>query len=208
MLALIKKKAISIVVGLLIALSIHTISVIAIAPPSIQTQITQTQKSPSASNEAAIRQKLQRWRELFSQEQFSLKGYENLFVNTDELLVYDSYSPSGYDREIRGWNNYRNLWEKYIPIDFPKWKVINLDVTRLETQGDYGWSAISYIGRGVRNGAEYFGGQHGTHVWKRINGDWRIVHEHLTEMNEREVQTRRQRANTTQRIYHTRNTKQ
>ena len=136
--ALIQKKAISIVVGLLIALSIHTITATAVVPPSIQTQIAQTQKSPSTSNEAVIRQKLQRWRELFSQEQFSLKGYENLFVNTDELLVYDSYSPSGYDREIRGWNNYRNLWEKYIPIDFPKWKVIDLNVTRLETQGNYG----------------------------------------------------------------------
>jgi len=112
-------------------------------------------------------------------------------------IVYDSYSPAGYDREIRGWNNYRKIWEKYIPIDFPGWKIIDLDITRLETQGDYGWSAISYIGRGVRNGAEYFGGQHGTHIRKHINGDWRIVHEHLTQMSDREVQDKRCQSNIT-----------
>ena len=166
-------------------------------PPS-QTQIAQTQNRQSASAETAIRRKLQRWRELFSpgETRYSLSGYEDLYVNTDELLVYDSYSPKGYPREICGWNNYRTLWEKYIPIDFPGWRIINFNITRLEPQGDYAWSAISYVGRGVRNGAEYFGGQHGTHIWKRINGDWRIVHEHLTTMTDQEVQARRQAGTT------------
>lgn len=188
----------SFVIAIAIGIGTHYTTSSAQVSPELERCQAQTRSSNSASDAAVIRQKLQRWRELFSQEQFSLKGYENLFVNTNELLVYDSYSPAGYDREIRGWNNYRNLWEKYIPIDFPGWKIIDLDVTRLETQGDYGWSAISYIGRGVRNGAEYFGGQHGTHVWKRINGDWRIVHEHLTQMSDAEIQARRQRVNTTQ----------
>lgn len=162
------------------------------------TQIAQNQNSQSISYDAKIRQKLERWRELFSQEQYSLSGYEDIYINTDELLVYDSYVPAGYDREIRGWNNYKNIWEKYIPIDFPGWKIIDLEVTRLETQGDYAWSAISYIGLGVRNGIEYFGGQHGTHIWKRIDGDWRIVHEHLTQMSDLEVHARQERAIATQ----------
>jgi ketosteroid isomerase-like protein len=161
------------------------------------TQIAQTQNSQSISNEATIRQKLERWRQLFSQEQYSLSGYEDLYLNTDELLVYDSYAPAGYDREIRGWINYRTLWEQYIPIDFPGWRIINLDITRLEVQGDYAWSAISYVGRGVKNSTEYFGGQHGTHIWKCIDGDWRIVHEHLTTMSDQEVQDKCRRVSTT-----------
>jgi len=161
-------------------------------------QIAQKQNSQFISNEATIRQKLERWRELFSQEKYSLSGYEDLYVNTDELLVYDSYAPAGCDREIRGWNNYRTLWEQYIPLDFPGWRIINLDITRLEVHGDSAWSTISYVGQGVKNGAEYFGGQHGTHIWKPINGDWCIVHEHLTTMSDQEIQARRQRVNTTQ----------
>lgn len=52
---------------------------------------------------AEIRSKLEKWRELFSpgEKTFSLTGYEHLFVNTNELLVYDSYAPVGYDHEIR-----------------------------------------------------------------------------------------------------------
>lgn len=140
--------------------------------------------------ETAIRHKLERWRELFSQLQFSLSGYENLYVNTDELLVYDSYSPSGFNREICGWNQYKSLWEKYIPIDFPKWRIVDLKITRIEVQGDTAWSAISYVGQGVKEAKAYRGGQHGTHIWKCINGEWCIVHEHLTTMSDQEIQAR------------------
>jgi ketosteroid isomerase-like protein len=146
--------------------------------------------SSTNQDETRIRHKLERWRELFSQPQFSLNGYENLYVNTDELLVYDSYSPSGFNREICGWNQYKALWEKYIPIDFPKWRIVDLKITCLEVQGDVAWSAISYVGRGMKDEKEYVGGQHGTHIWKRINDEWRIIHEHLTTMSDREIQAR------------------
>lgn len=52
------------------------------------------------------------------------------------------------------------------------------------------WSALSFVGRGVKDGKGYVGGQHGTHVWKRINSEWRIVHEHLTTMTNQEIQSR------------------
>jgi ketosteroid isomerase-like protein len=153
------------------------------------------ESSLPASNspaEAQIRENLQRWRELFSQAQYSLKGYEDLYLNTNELLVYDSYTPAGYDREIRGWDQYKTLWEKYIPIDFPGWKITDLTITRLEVQGDTAWSTVSYVGQGVKDGQPYAGGQHGTHIWKQIDGEWRIVHEHLTAMSDSEVQARTQ----------------
>lgn len=139
---------------------------------------------------AEIRSKLEKFYELFSQEEFSFIGYEHLYVNTEELLVYDSYAPAGYDREIRGWNNYRTLWEKYVPIDFPNWRIVHADITRLDIHGDWAWSTITFVGRGVRDEQEYTGGQHGTHVWQRINGEWRIVHEHLTALTDREVKSK------------------
>ncbi len=141
---------------------------------------------------AEISHKLERWRNLFSpgEQQFSFTGYEDIYVNTDELLVYDSYAPTGHDHEIRGWNNYRTLWEKYIPIDFPGWRITRLDITCIEVHGDIAWSALTFVGRGVKDGKEYLGGQHGTHLWKCINGVWSIVHEHLTTITEQEIQAR------------------
>ncbi len=133
-------------------------------------------------DQAEISHKLERWRNLFSpgEQQFSFTGYEDLYINSDELIVYDSYAPAGYDREIRGWNNYKTLWEEYVPIDFPNWRITHLDITRIEVNGDMAWSALTFVGRGIKHGKEYVGGQHGTHIWKRINGKWHIVHEHLT----------------------------
>jgi ketosteroid isomerase-like protein len=154
-------------------------------------QVARSNSQPSQEI-GQIQQKLEQWRELFSpgDRKFSFQGYENLYVNSDELLVYDSYTPTGSDREIRGWNNYKTLWEKFIPIDFPNWKIIDLDVTRLEVVGDTAWSTLSFVGRGEKDGVPYTGGQHGTHIWKKIDGQWRIVHEHLTTMSDREIQTR------------------
>jgi ketosteroid isomerase-like protein len=155
------------------------------------TQVAQA-NSQQSQDRLQIQQQLERWRELFSPGDriFSLKGYENLYVNSDELLVYDSYAPTGFDRQIRGWDSYKVLWEKFIPIDFPNWKIISLDVTSIEVAGDLAWSALSFIGRGEKNGVPYSGGQHGTHIWKKSDGQWQIVHEHLTTMTDREVQAR------------------
>lgn len=141
---------------------------------------------------AEIRQKLEQWKELFSpdEQQFSFTGYENLYVNTDELIVYDSYAPVGHNREIRGWDEYRMLWEKYIPLDFPNWRIIHLDITQIEVQGDLAWSTLSFVGQGSEDGQAYGGGQHGTHIWKHVEGEWRIVHEHLTKMTDQEIQSR------------------
>jgi ketosteroid isomerase-like protein len=141
-------------------------------------------------SETQIRGKLDRWRELFSQAQFSFNGYEDLYVNSHELLVYDSYAPSGYEREICGWSQYKALWEKYIPIDFPAWQIVEMEVNCLDVKQTIAWSAISFIGEGIKNEQSYRGGQHGTHIWKQIDGEWRIVHEHLTTMSDLEIQAR------------------
>lgn len=179
----------------LLVVAVPTISATRIEAPSTNSTVASqpTQRASSvARDRAEIQQKLERWRILFSpgEQRFSFNGYKDLYVNTGELIVYDSYAPAGYNREIRGWDNYKALWEKYIPIDFANWKITRLDITRIEVQGDTAWSALSFVGRGVKDGKGYVGGQHGTHVWKRINGEWRIVHEHLTTMTDQEIQSR------------------
>lgn len=178
-------------------LSVTVLSISAMQVEALSThEAFASQPSQQASDinrdRVEIQQKLERWRMLFSpgEQRFSFTGYENLYINTDELIVFDSYAPAGYNREIQGWDNYKALWERYIPIDFPNWKITRLNITRIEVQGDLAWSTLSFAGRGVKDGKEYVGGQHGTHVWKRIGEEWRIVHEHLTTMTDSEIQSK------------------
>lgn len=102
------------------------------------------QMTDANCNQMEIRRKLESWRDLFSpgERQFSFTSYEHLYINSDELLIYDSYAPTGYNREIRGWENYKTLWQKYMPIDFPSWRITDLEITRIEIQGDIAWSTL------------------------------------------------------------------
>ena len=67
-----------------------------------------------------------------------------------------------------------------------------MQVLRVEVSGDLAWSAINYWGTGERDGQLYEGGQHGTHVWRDADPgparDWRIAHEHLTQITVKGVE--------------------
>lgn len=51
---------------------------------------------------------------------------------------------------------------------------------RVETSGRLGWSAIELWFTARRDGRPFDGSQYGTHVWRKADGRWRIVHEHMT----------------------------
>ncbi len=145
-------------------------------------------QAAAASPAQAIRSQLERWRVVFSLtglgKRFSLDGYENVFDSRgDNLLVFDSYVPAWASTQIVGFDDYRTIWERDVNESFPGWTITRMDVVRIEVaaSGDMAWSAINFWGEGKRaDGTTYKGSQHGTHVWRLIEGDWRIVHEHLT----------------------------
>ena len=133
------------------------------------------------SDVVSIRNRIAKWQQLFSpdRDRYTLNGYEDLFSGRgDELLVYDNYA----EAETRwfGFERYREVWEHGINANFPKIIVYRIEVDRIEVRNEWAWSAFTWWGETEKDGQTLWPAQHATHVWHKIDGDWRIVHEHLT----------------------------
>jgi ketosteroid isomerase-like protein len=127
-----------------------------------------------------IRQQLAEWQQLFSpgEEQYTLNGYEHLFVQDDELLVFDNFSPE--NTRFTGFDTYRTTWEQAINKNFPGFVMYHLYIERIEVSGKLAWSALTWWGKVAKDGKIQYTSQHGTHIWYKRDGQWQIVHEHLT----------------------------
>jgi ketosteroid isomerase-like protein len=142
--------------------------------------VTPSQTELQNDDEKQIRGKIAQWQALFSRGEgrYTLSGYEHLFANSDELLVYDNFAPVNI--RFTGFDTYRTTWERTINEDFPGYVMYRVDIERIEVDGDIAWSAINWWGKITKHGKTTYTSQHGTHGWRRIDGEWRIMHEHLT----------------------------
>ena len=128
----------------------------------------------------AIRDQTARWQRLFAPdaEVYTLDGYEDLFSQeADELLVYDNYAEG--DTRWFGFDHYRRTWEHGINANFPKFVMYRIEMDRIEVSGDLAWSAFTWWGETEQNGETGWPAQHATHAWRKTDGRWQIVHEHL-----------------------------
>jgi ketosteroid isomerase-like protein len=132
-----------------------------------------------SADEQAIKAKIERWRELFSpgSKSFSTKGYENIFVNSSDFIVFDNFAEK--TTHMRSWDEYAATWNAEIDKNFTGLVILDLELYRLHVAGDLAWSAFTFWMKGFPGGKETFTSQHATHVWRKVDGDWRIVHEHL-----------------------------
>lgn len=140
--------------------------------PSIAAQVD------TAAEGAVLRRQLDRWRELYSygDKPFSFDGFEDLYVNDDSLTALDSFAPK--DTYLRGWANYRALWEPLINQNFTGQVINRFDVLRVEVSGDMALTAHLMWFDAKRDGKPFSTSQAFTHVWRKLDGEWRIVHEH------------------------------
>ena len=129
----------------------------------------------------AIRDQTAKWQQLFAPdtERYTLSGYEDLFSRLpDDLVAYDNYA----ERDTRwlGFDLYRSTWEREINGNFPKFVMYRIEMDRIEISGDLAWSAFTWWGEIEQNGKTLWPAQHATHAWRKVDGVWKIVHEHLT----------------------------
>lgn len=148
-----------------------------VAQRAVTTTAQTTPTQANTQDQQAIRRRLQEFRRLYSpgNRKFSFEGYD-LYINTDELMAYDNLAPR--DTQINGWNTYRPLWETVINESISGQQITRFDIDRIETSGDLGWSGITMRFRAKNRGKDIYGSQHFTHIWHKVNGKWRIVHEH------------------------------
>ncbi len=159
---------------------------------SLRTITTTAQANPAQTDtqdQQAIRQRLQELRRLYSpgNRKFGFAGYD-VYINTDELMAYDNLAPR--DTQINGWNNYRSLWETVINQSISGQEITRFDIDRIQTSGDLGWSGSTIRFRAKNKGKDFYSSQHLTHIWHKVDGKWRIVHEHAfspVKVNGKEV---------------------
>ncbi|VEP14514.1 hypothetical protein H1P_270007 [Hyella patelloides LEGE 07179] len=148
---------------------------------SLLTLKTATQVNLNNKEIKQIRDRLAQWQQLFApgDNLYTLDGYENLFwQNHHELLIYDNYAEK--DTRWTGFNRYREIWEHEINKNFPGFTMYRIEVDRIEANGDIAWSACTWWGSVIKAGKTLYTAQHATHIWKKNQGQWQIVHEHLT----------------------------
>jgi ketosteroid isomerase-like protein len=127
-----------------------------------------------------IQQLTQQWVKLWSpKDKVFGEGFEQIFATGEnEILVFDNFDGSVV--VLHSLQEYLNTW---IPVmqQFTFWEIAIEDDLEISISGDLAVTTFSFAGGGQsQDGQDYKLRQHGTHVWKRINGQWRLVHEHLT----------------------------
>jgi len=98
------------------------------------------------------------------------------YVPGDKLFVFDMYPPQAYV----GWDAFRGDWKNFIdalkgPISY---KLHHLTAS---CDDDFGYTHMLQIIRGTRkNGRPFALNLRETDVYRKIDGQWRIVHVHAS----------------------------
>ncbi|MEM8675915.1 MAG: nuclear transport factor 2 family protein [Cyanobacteria bacterium P01_G01_bin.67] len=138
-------------------------------------------QSQSEIDKSTIQQLTAQWIDVWSpqDEAFTGKGLENIFATGDnEILVFDNFNNGVV--VLHSLQEYLDTW---IPImqNFSYWKIQLEDNLNILIDGNLAVTTFSWIGGGkTPDGQEVQARQYGTHTWKRLDGEWKLVGEHLT----------------------------
>lgn len=105
-----------------------------------------------------------------------------LFAAGDDAIhVVDDFE--GGAIVLRSIDEYLEKWVPVMQGSFSYWSIALIEEPVIRVDGDLAVTTLQFQAQGkLKDGTpiEPAPGQHGTHVWERVNDGWRIVHEHLT----------------------------
>ena len=132
-------------------------------------------------DEAKIRELTEQWINIWSPQDkpFTGEGFEKIFsTEENEILVFDNF-----DNGVVVLHSLQEYLDTWIPVmqNFSYWEIQLEDNLTISIDGNLAVTTFSWVGGGkTKDGEEVTAKQYGTHTWKRLNGEWRLVHEHLT----------------------------
>jgi ketosteroid isomerase-like protein len=134
------------------------------------------------SDRIQIEQLTQQWVNLWSPKDkpFTGVGFDRIFAK-DKILVFDNF-----DNSVVVLHSLQEYLDTWVPVmqQFVDWEIAIEDNLEIAIDGDLAVTTFSFSGGGrSKDGQDYELRQHGTHMWKRIDRQWRLVHEHLTVGN-------------------------
>lgn len=143
--------------------------------------MNKTIQSQSIKDETEIRRLTEQWINIWSPQDklFTGEGFEEIFATGEnEILVFDNFQDDVV--VLRSLQEYLDTW-KPLMESFSYWNVDLEDNWEISVDGDLAVTTFSWVGGGkTKDGQEVKAKQYGTHTWKRLNDQWRLVHEHLT----------------------------
>jgi ketosteroid isomerase-like protein len=145
---------------------------------------TELLQEPTMSDRQQIQQLTQQWVNLWNPKEkpFTGEGFEQIFATGEnEILVFDNFDGSVV--VLHSLQEYLNTW---VPVmqQFSFWEIAIEDNLEISISGDLAVTTFSFAGGGrSQDGQAYKLRQYTTHICQKINGQWRIVHEHLTVGN-------------------------
>lgn len=112
---------------------------------------------------------------------------QQILINQEnEILVFDNFN-----NDVVVLHSLQEYLDTWIPVmqNFSYWEIQLEDNLNISIEGDLTVTTFSWVGGGkTKDGQEVKARQYGTHTWKRLNNQWRLVHEHLTVGNLEDLQ--------------------
>ena len=138
--------------------------------------------SADASDESQVRAGVERWFRAWSpgNDDVDFDALETLFA-PGKISVIDDFG--GDVVEMSTFEEYRGTWEPAMR-GFSEWRVSPASAPEVLVASDLATAVFRFNGTGrlASTGARVREAQAGTHIWRKLDGGWRIVREHLTSL--------------------------
>lgn len=125
---------------------------------------------------------LKAWTEVWSPnadiKNFNAERLSRVY-DTQSIVSFDTNSPAS--TIMNGWKVYCDTWVPYIK-NAGFWETLSVKIIKAETVGDLAYTAITFTASGQPQGTpdRKIYENHATLIWKRSNGAWKVVHEHIS----------------------------
>jgi ketosteroid isomerase-like protein len=110
---------------------------------------------------------------------FSMNRVDRLYDHSDRFLEFDTISPAG--TITQGYQSFKELWEPTMQAA-TKTKTAIDDNIKVTTNGNMGLTTFTFKTEFTdrTKGKAYAEHAHASMVWKKQNGQWVIIHEHVS----------------------------
>lgn len=136
----------------------------------------------STPDEQAVRDQTEKWFEIWSQgdEPFTGDGLETVFrTGQGNILVFDDFA--GDVVEIESVEEYISTWVPVMEDTLSSHRIRPDGEIRITMGQDLALSTFVWVSDSITVEGEPISlRQYATHVWQKFDGEWRLIHEHLT----------------------------
>ncbi|MDZ8137896.1 MAG: nuclear transport factor 2 family protein [Nostoc sp. DedQUE04] len=127
-----------------------------------------------------IKERVNDWLAAFSpgNKSFDFSLLDNLYWQDEQFLAFDTLSPQ--TTRIQGWQSYEEIWKPFMTA-ITQWQVKSVGDIQIFPGDNITVSALIFYSTATTIKNEAVGiTAHATLVWEKREGQWRIIHEHIS----------------------------